>query len=193
MSTTPALNPLQVGDVLAEQAALAARAQRRNRPLHLIWAAIAALCLGVLLLGLALLDRVSAARERDATQQREVQIVTLLSSLKALDAQADDPLARAATAPMQNVGTLVSEAGREAGLANPVGVGQMTPPRTRGGLSGRRYTYTNISDPSLTALLRWVQLSLERVPGLEVNRLEIRPQPQHWAATVTFTRWERAQ
>lgn len=55
----------------------------------------------------------------------------------------------------------------------------------------REYVYEAVRDPSLAALLEWINLAQAEIPGLEVDSVRLTPDQQQWQMRVVFRRWER--
>lgn len=90
---------------------------------------------------------------------------------------------------LPNLFSLIEQAASEAGLQSKPPIPDPRASREAGGIR-TLYPYT-VRDPSLQALLDWVQRARALVPGLEVSGLEITPEAKQWQFKVTFVRWER--
>jgi hypothetical protein len=82
----------------------------------------------------------------------------------------------------------------EAGLRDPLRVPAEAIPdidRTKG---TRQVQLTfDIRDPSMEALVQFMQRAVAEVPGLEVQSIQIKPEAQVWYLQVKFARWERLE
>lgn len=175
--------------------ALAARAEsgaRANRPGHLI--AIAALVLLVTLVVAGVAWRADARAARlERTAARD------LTTLRASAERLGELQARVATSPevdrnrpipdiLSRLGSLAREAGLDPAPPIPSQNADV-------GDNARRlsYAYSNLRTPSLEALLRWINLCTERIPGMHVRVLIIRPAANLWSVDITFARYERIE
>lgn len=197
-ASPPPLAPAELAasssDALDQLALTAARTQRRNQPRALVVLGVLAV-LGALTYASMGWRARSDARDRLATTQEfDTKVRTALAKLKALQ---DASGAGGATAASEKqtgehaLSTIIELAG-EAGLASPLGA---TTPNTSDasraqGWSQTTYVYT-VKDPSIDAVLRWMELVLERIPGMGINKLTVRPEPTVWSVTVEFARWHR--
>lgn len=173
--------------------ALAARAEagaRANRPTHLVALAGALLVLALIVVLFAwradagAAGRLArAAGDLRAIEQRAARLAELESQLAT---SPDDDRHR----PIPDMLSRLGATAREAGLESVPDVPrQINDPAD----NARRvnYVYTNVRSESLERLVRWVSLTTERIPGMHVRRLSVKPQPNAWAIDVTFARYER--
>jgi len=177
-------------------AAEGARAERRNRPRHLVLMAGLLLSIAIAFL-MTSWSAAAAARERAASARSTAEdaLLTAARLQRVMQADAGGGGPRASE-PASLVLSSVELAGTKAGLRNPVP--PPPPPATsrRQGLGTEqlRWTYA-VNDESLPALLAWVEQAAADVPGLEVHALTLTPEPQNnrWGLKVTFARWERLE
>lgn len=179
---------------------IAARAEagaRSNRPTHLVF--IGAMVLGIATIGTAVAWRADSGAARDLRRKssdlatindRSATLAALLQQQAA--APRDDQ-----NAPIPDMLSRLQNAAREAGLETLPGV-----PRTENESfqNARRvnYRYTSrdrsqVRDPSLEKMLAWVSIATERIPGLYVRQISLRPQANAWLMEVTFARYERIE
>jgi len=177
-------------------AAEGARAERRNRPRHLVLMAGVLLSIAIAYL-MTSWSAAGAARERAASARSTAQdaLLTAARLQRVMQAEAGDGGPQASE-PASLVLSSVELAGTKAGLANPVPPPATQIPLKPQGLGTQqlRWSYA-VSDASLTALLAWVEGAAADVPGLEVHALTLTPEPQNnrWGLKVTFARWERLE
>jgi hypothetical protein len=100
-------------------------------------------------------------------------------------------------APIPDMLSRLQNAAREAGLDTLPEV-----PRTENESfqNARRvnYRYTardrsQVRDQSLEKMLTWISLATERIPGLYVRQISLKPQANAWMMEVTFARYERIE
>lgn len=170
-------------------AAAAAGSERRNRPRHLVIFATILLVASLIYLGVAVGER-GRARAVVGRQTREAErLAAMAAELVKLEQQAAASATGGVGAPMSDLTSRLERFAADAGLVQPLnhrrGAGE-----PRGGAVLYRYPY-DIRDPSLENVMTWFQKSVEGIPGLEIQSLKIRPEPNAWFVQVTFSRWER--
>ncbi|MEZ6317275.1 MAG: hypothetical protein R3B49_00785 [Phycisphaerales bacterium] len=172
-------------------AAIAAATERRNRPRHFVVLGAAALGIALLALLFAWTARGTAREQLDARRAEMAQIESLGNELAALRSAKlvrtdDDTLFRTPSDMLTRLSDLASEAGLESEPPVPV-------ERPVNLEAGRRREWPySVTDPSLDALLAWVRLAVERIPGTFPQTIELRPAGNRWRLDVTFARYERA-
>jgi hypothetical protein len=174
---------------------LAARAQAqqgRNAPRTLV---LGAALLAVLAAGYAwsgFRARASARADlADAKSRAELMISTAGTLRAARDAQGAG--GAIASEPDGQMLSKIEAAGPISGLARPVPVGRRRPVPDRTTKWTQVFVdYTGIKDPSMDAVMGWVDASLRAVPGLEVHGITIKPEKHEWLVNVTFVRWEKS-
>lgn len=166
---------------------------RANRPSHLV-------TIGVLVMMLALTVGLLAwradARAAGKLRKEARDLATLkqsserLSELKAQAAASpDEDRYRPIPDMLSRLGNLAREAGLE-------GVPDIIPRTVNESATDSRrvnYIYTNIRTESIEDLVAWAALTCERVPGMHLRRLGIKPQANAWLVDVTFARYERLE
>lgn len=173
-----------------ELASLAEARARSNRPGHLIAIGLLVVFVGLMLAAFAWRADAGAARRLDGAARDMATLQTQAERLA-------DLRSRMATSPTEDryreipdiltrIGTISREAGLDSVPSVPT---QRNDPFT----NARRvnYTYTNVRDGSLEDLVGWTALVTERIPGMHVRSISIRPQPNAWSMNVTFARFER--
>jgi hypothetical protein len=179
---------------------IAARAEagaRANRPTHLVL--IGGLALLIAAGGAGLAWRADAAAASALKRKsNELVLINERSSVLAdlvqrqIEAPQDDQ-----NAPIPDMLSRLQNAAREAGLDTLPEV-----PRTENESfqNARRvnYRYTardrsQVRDQSLEKMLTWISLATERIPGLYVRQISLKPQANAWMMEVTFARYERIE
>jgi hypothetical protein len=181
-----------IEDARLDQAAEAARMARRNQPKGLL--VVAGLLLAAMLLYLvfAAFSLQAANKDLNAMRGRAEDAVRYAGELKAL--RALGAINPAVTSSASQLRTRVEQAGLDAGLSQTVKLPIERAESVIVGLGSRQYKYTyDITDPNLGALLAWVQKSVAAVPGLEVYGIKLKPEPNQWRLTVTFSRWQKTE
>lgn len=172
----------------------AARTLRRNRPSFLVTLGAIALMLA---LAYAVLGWVSYsdARKRAQTAERNASDI-LLAAARLKQLQDNDASGGSRSPEVASGGAVLSRiegAGTRAGLVRPVPVGSTNRQRDRDvGWDKVNISY-NVKDPSLEAILKWMELAIEDVQGLEVSQLTLRPEASEWSMTVVYARWEKPE
>jgi len=193
--TTAAMNQAEVSsdERRATMAAHAARTERANRPIHLVALACVLLIVAAGALMLAW-GRLNAAKTQitSAAAQRE-RFIELGTRWREIAARASTDQGPKAGESITTLGSRIQGQASRAGMVNSPGV---PTPRdvARPGQPTKRaiMSFTNVKDPDLTALLRWIDLSLEEVPGLELYALTLKVEGDQWnLSSVQFSRWER--
>lgn len=172
---------------------LAARADagaRANRPTHLV--AIAGLALLLCLTVAAFAWRADAsaasALRRESSTLDNIRVrADRLAELRAdLAAAPTDDRYR----PIPDILSRMSNLATEAGLTGtiPVPVTGSNPFQESRRLT---YQYRNLRVDSLEPFVRWVNLCIERIPGLHPTGIKITPQANAWQVDIMFARFER--
>lgn len=187
-ASTP-MTPL-TDDERYEMTASAHASQRRNRPRHLVALGAAVLAVGAI----ALLAAWSSNRGADARLERAREELTQIKGETAKLEQIRT-IARerpAGVDPYQPIPTFLSqleELATEAGLANTPPIPQKRSIAVGGG-QRVEWPYV-VNDPSLEALLSWVRLAIDRIPGTFPHSIDISPTGEQWRMRVSFARYER--
>ena len=155
--------PRMTPDERYEQAAIAQIGERRNRPTHFVV--------------------IGALASREAKLQ---ELASLTSEWLALSKRESSEESEDERIPQSRVRELAAQAGM---VATP----PLAQPRIDNYQNARRakYSYPNVRDKSLEALLTWVRLVLAEFKGVWVHEIEIKPSGDAWQLEVVFARWER--
>src|SRR5688572_23687598 len=171
----------RISDDLRYELVEAARsAETSNRPRALlVLATIIFLAAGVALV-VTLQERDVAVRRFRTQSDRVAQVENMKWQFAALarrEAQSDDR-----NVPIPDLLSRMEQAATEAGLRAKPPI-----PEDRATIEGgarRRTVVYRLTDPSLEALLSWVEAAKRLVPGLEVSALEIAPEAKAWRFKV---------
>lgn len=184
------MTPRLSEDARYRLAAEASTRQRRNRPR--LWVALAAIVLAGAMLFLMVQAR-SRGRAASALRAQTISranIELMLQQLKELQQQPQNP-GGDPTEPMANLPVRMEEIATASGLASKPRPPITPAPEDKAGGVIRSYRYSDVQDPSLSALLAWVQNAEQQIPGLHVHSLVLTPSDTAWKMTVSFKRWER--
>lgn len=184
-----ALTGRRISEDLRYELVDAARvAEMSNRPRSLlVLATVLFLGAGVALIW-TLSERERAVRQFRVQNDRHVTVAGLKQQFDAVERLKQQGGADL-HGRLPNLFSLIEQAATEAGLRNKPPIPNPRSSRESGGV---RYVYDyTMRDPSLAALLDWVQRATRLVPGLQVSAIEIDPQAKEWQFEVTFVRWER--
>jgi hypothetical protein len=176
----------------AQRAAMAVRAARPTGPLII---GGLALVVSVIALLWVSAQRGQALQRLASEQRRLEEIVSIeqsFATIKTLQSRG----ASGVNAPLSDLYTRIEQAAISVGLDKPSIPTDSAVPQ--GGVIDRRLTYT-VRTAELNKVLRWIELAMQRVPGLEVNDIDLaieqiqRNQQQNgqWTVKVVLARWER--
>lgn len=187
------ISRVKLGEDAKFELSLAATArERRNRPMVLVFGAAALLIVSGLLAIYGVATRASARSELRIRQEDQSRAEALVGEWKRLvQAETASPVASGIQKPFK-ISSMEDLAVRARMKNKP------TPPSTREdksrpGLIITRYTYPDVRDPNLDALVEWVRIATEEMQGLDVESITLKPEPAAgWKMDVTFRRWERA-
>lgn len=190
MSRVPA-HLTAIEDARLELASAAARTARRNQPKGMLLFSGAVLVGALIFLLTSVMSRQSALSRLEKSKQQAESAVQLAGRYKALRAASTASPTVQATG-SQQIFSRLEQAGAEAKLERTVPLPK--PPRTDKppgfGSVQSKFDYT-VTDKSLSAILRWLELSVAAVPGLEINSVSLKPDQHTWTIRVTFSRWEK--
>jgi hypothetical protein len=173
-------------------AAVASRAEQRNRPRTLVLASMVLLVLGAWFAWSGYRSAQDASSRARAAQTNAEKTVQAASRLRVIqNDESGDGIQ--ASAPMTQLLSTIEGLGPSAGLAKPVPLPQrQTTPVRSLGWNQVKATYS-IRDASLDAILRWANSIVERVPGMEVHAVTVSPEATEWLVIIVFSRWEKAE
>jgi hypothetical protein len=189
--TPQGMDTLSPADATAGLSLAAARTARRNRPSFLVALGILALAIGLIYALTGWLSHRDALVQATRAETFAKKILDAAAQLKNL--QATEGSGGPRVGDQGNVLSRIEAAGQRAGLSKAVPVGNTTrtPNRDTGWVQiGHQY---NVKDPSLDAILRWMQFAADDNPGLEVSQAVLRPEATEWSMTVVFNRWEKPE
>lgn len=180
-------------DARLELAMAASARERGSRPLGLVVLAglVLAGCIGLAAWGLVSRASARAAAERRGLER--VRVEQLMNEIQSLEQQ------RAASG-VDSVGqripdmlSRVERLAQEAGLKDKLAAPREGTERKPSGNVELKYTYDNVKDASLPAILEWVSLVPGRIPGTDVWEVKLDADPNQWTARVVFRRVEKRQ
>jgi hypothetical protein len=175
-----------------EQAAVAARTARQNQPKGLLIIGSLLLVAALIYILVGFFAQREAAEQLRASREAAEEAVQLAGRLRALKAAATS--APAATATVSSLRTRVEQAALDAGLSKNIPLPQERRDTVQPTLGSRKTHFEyNVSDPSLPAMLSWMQKAVAAVPGLEISNVTITPEANNWRLRVTFSRWEKVE
>jgi len=188
-STSPGLS----ADDRFELALEASRAERRNRPRSMVYLALLVLLLCATFALFSWRGAASAEREMQLQEARLQDVSEKLERLGALELVESVSDGGGSVDPQEVLSTFVDIAS-EAGLEDKLpSINFIRQEGTDGTMYEWRWTKRErVSDPDLGAVLRWIVESVERIEGLEVTQLLVKPQARQgkWDVDVAFRRWE---
>lgn len=187
----------QLDDLRASLAAQASRAEQRNRPRVLLIAACFVLVIGAWFAWGGYSKSTDAADSAASQQRYADNVLKAAGRWQALQSHGEFH----GYEPMAQLYSRIEAMGGPAGLKNrvPIGASQTksnviptSDPKVTTKWNQVKTTY-NIKDPELSAVLKWVDLVVSDIPGMEVHTIQVRPEPTDWNVTVVFSRWEKAE
>lgn len=134
-------------------------------------------------------------RNLGAQQRRLDRVVAIEQSFAAIETRKNQG-ATGVQEPLPDILSRLERAATDVGMAKPAFPNDDA--KEQNGVIDRRLTYTIRGEP-LESTLAWIDLAMQRIPGLEVHdiKLIINPAGQggntesSWIVTVTLARWER--
>jgi hypothetical protein len=172
-------------------AMVAAASERRNRPKNLIVVPLLLFVIASIMLIYGIFTLESGRVKLQSQESRVNKLVNNVVILKELEQTGDAPGVEGILDPITDFLTRAETYATDAGLGKAPAL-----PATRRdrfpGFVRVRQVYTNVVDPSLPALLQWVKITQDEIPGLFVYSLALKPAGDRgWTLDVTFARWER--
>jgi len=172
-----------------EAAAIAAAKQRRNQPRGLVVFG------GVLFLGAcvalagAWASRGSARSALQTQREETLEVNRLAAELDAYRAARASNASRTQIyAPDPNFRSKVASLATRAGMQQEPPVPDPSNRTVQGGVRVD-WPYT-ITEPDLSAVLEWVRLVTEQIPGTFVSNIEVKPQGNQWRVEATLSYYE---
>ncbi len=177
---------------LAQRASMASRAAKPLMPLAL---GGLALVVGLIALLWTSMARAEAVRNLGSQQRTLDRVVAIEQSFAAIETRKNQG-ATGVHEPLPDILSRLERAATDVGMAKPAF------PQDRAddqqGVIDRRLTYT-VRDEPLETTLAWIDLAMQRIPGLEVHDIKLVISPSgrggntenSWIVTVTLARWER--
>ena len=167
-------------------------AETRNRPTTLVALGALVLIAAGAIFALSSLRLTAAEREVRSQERRVAQLIDLAAEYRALSekAETDDD---GCLDPVPNLLSRLEIFARNANIDPPNPPNATARPLgANSNLQRLRYPY-QVRDRSIEEILEWIRLSMEGVPCLEIDSLEVTPEErqQRWLVKVTFSRLER--
>lgn len=175
-----------------EIAAVAAAAERGNRPRHLLIIGAIAMVVATVALLVGLNKNNDAASRLRSTSREIHQIEQLAAQLAQLEAVADTGPSIGITEPIPTLLSQIEDLARRAGIQGNIPIPRGTSPEAHGNYRRLTYPY-KITDETLSEPIQWVRLALTEIPGLGLDSIEIRPTGTTWTVEVKFFRFESVQ
>lgn len=172
-------------------AMVAAASERSNRPKNLIVIPLLLFVVASIMLIYGLFTLESGRVQLRSQESRVNNLINNIVILKELEQTGEAPGEEGILDPIPDFLTRAEACATDAKLAKSPAL-----PATRRdrypGFVRVRQVYSNVVDPSLPALLEWVRLTQERIPGIFVYSLALKPAGDRgWTLDVTYARWER--
>ncbi len=167
--------------------------ERRNRPLSLVWLGGVLLVASLLTLLAGLWSKRSAEGHYFSRADDRFRVQRMVQEWNELEQKQSAGAQAGAHEPILNFSTTLEGLAKSAGIKNTV-LALKANPRSIPGGKEITYVYNDVRDESLQALIDWVRLATEQVPGLELVEIpELKSDGAGWRMRVIFKRWERAE
>ena len=182
--------PPMTDDERYEMTAAAEASLRHNRPRHLV-------VLGALVLAVGAVALLAAFSSKTSTDEKLASAQAELAKIRQLNADLEFVRTTARERPQDediyrtppDFRSRLERLAEQAGLADSPPIPQQRSISVNGG-QRVEWPYL-VNDKSLGALLKWVRLAIEEIPGTFPHSIEITPQGEGWRMRVTFARYER--
>lgn len=196
MIENPENKPLSRDD-RDELAAVAAANSRRNRPTHLVVAAVVLLVGSLAMAGSAYLSRQAAEKALNRYQYENVEATALIDRINQIKAESSGTPGGSGENtqvglydPIDNILTRLIEISGRAGVVTGAPQESSRPPVE--GYVRREYRYSaTVASPDV--LMSWVRMVGEQIPGMQVVSISLTPNAaaRTWSVSLTFARLER--
>lgn len=179
-----------------ELAAVAASNARRNRPTHLVIAAVVLLVGSLAMAGSAYLSRQAAEKALSRYQYENVEATALIARINEIKAKSSGTPGGGENAqlglydPIDDILRRLIDISTRAGVSTGAPQESSRPPVE--GFVRREYRYS-ATVPSPDVLMSWVRMVGEQIPGMQVVSIALTPNPaaRTWSVNITFARLER--
>lgn len=178
-------------DARLELAMAAASRERWSRPRGLVVLAGLVLVGALVAAGSGLMSRASARSTAEARARDRVRVEQLLAELQKLDEQRALQGNEQAGQRIPDILSRVERLATEGGIKEKLQAPREGTERRPSGNVELTYTYDNVRDANLGAILEWMSLVVSRVPGTEVTSVKLNADQTQWTARVVFRRVER--
>lgn len=174
-----------------EAASLAAAAERRNRPVALLLAALALLAVAVVYAVIGGVSAAGAGAQLDLAVKQRSALLEKNAHIEQLRADPSRSVDADRYRPEEQYRTKLQAINDQIGLATPPTLGSMRDRRFDANSPFvRKELDVTISAASPEQGLRWLELAGEQIDGLHVIGLELRPETNGWTFRVRLARWE---
>lgn len=174
-------------------ASAAEAGSRANRPSHLVTIGVLALMLALVVGLFAWRADASAARKLRQDARALATLKQSAERLAELEAQAATSTTEDRYRPIPDMFSRLGNLARESGLQSVPDIIPRTVNESATNARRVNYIYTGIRTESIDKVIQWAGLTCERVPGMHLRRLGIKPQANAWLVDVTFARYERLE
>ena len=159
--------------------------------MHLVIIAglVAVVAVGVLLL--AVNQRHDAMKTLGAERKKGEEIAEMVATYSELKTAEQNATVRFGQAEDLKA-SKIKNAATAAGIKNPQEPTRQDPGKDLGGVRRIKVSY-EIRDESMPNLMKWIQIAVHDIPGLEVYSVTLKPEASQWLMKVTFCRWERVE
>jgi len=181
-------------DPMLEAAAMAAAAERRNRPMALIFLATAALVAAGIYATMGAVSAAEAATAADVRVRRYEQVERLAQQIERIRTDPGRAEKLETFKPDPFLRTKLNQVAADLELSNQFQIGA----DRREGLSldsqmRRVVIEVTLNSVSAETGMRWIDNAVREVQGLEVATVELTPTPRGWNFKVRLGRWEISQ
>lgn len=174
----------------AELAARAAAREQRNKPRGFLYLGAIVVLAGLVyvMYGRSVLGGALGERRREVSTATSV---AMQASRLERHREAEALQGGSTLRPVPNFTTLANSAAQVVGLSPPPSLSSQRQ-NDLGDIVEQIYQYDRVTSRDLEALISWVAEVQKMVPGAEISRFDLVPQPTQWQLSVTFVKPELA-
>jgi hypothetical protein len=177
-----------------ERAMAAAERERRNRPRGLVVLAALVLVVSGVAAATGVAARSRTFRELTGVLDDQAHVEAMAAEFRALAERQRTAGTQGAGQSMPNFRSRMESLARTAGLTGALPQPLEAAPG-QGPVVTRIWTY-ELQEASIKPVLEWIRLATvdraNRIEGLEVYSLDLKPGPDKWNINLKLRRWERA-
>lgn len=173
--------------------ALAAAAERRNKPTLLIAAAALVFLAAIGFTGFSYASAASARSGLEGSAEDAARILAMAEQMRELEQQDSADALRRKYATDSQLLSKLNRVGPSIGMSNStLSVRESGGRIPMGGDSpfSARVVSVTMNRVSFDDAMRWINTALEQSDGLFINRVDLNPTPGGWMVSVDLTRWE---